>query len=152
MDLLTPTGPRQALGLLGQQSSAGRHDEHIEIKDGPVGQVDPVGVGLHGLNWALDVLDVVVQLVLSRPHDVVGSCQSERHEQQPRLVDVHVVLVDHGDRRLIGGVLTTKAVRGQGSAGAGTEYHDPMSHGPPPGALSSKAVARAMIPQFGRSR
>ena len=81
--------------------------------------------------------DPAMQLPPPRPDDVLHVGQPERHEQQAGLVDVAVVLVDDGDRQLIGAVVATQPVGGQRATGAATQDHDLASHGyteplPPP--------------------
>ena len=44
-----------------------------------------------------------MQLAAPGPDDVLGVGQAERHEQQAGLVDVAVVLVDHGDLGVVVG-------------------------------------------------
>ena len=54
-------------------------------------------------------VDALVQLPLARADDVLGVGEAERHEQQPGLVHVVVVLVDHRDR---GGVVPSAGAAG----------------------------------------
>ena len=56
-----------------------------------------------------------------------GVGQSEGDEQQPRLVDVAVVLIDHGDLGIVT-QLAPQAVRRQRPARAATEDHDLRYH------------------------
>ncbi len=69
-----------------------------------------------------------MELALAWSHDVVDVGESEGHEEQPRLVDVPVVLVDHGDGSCVGGIGTTEPVGGEGAAGAASEDHDVRVH------------------------
>ena len=129
-DLLHPARTGQALGLLGHQAGAGGDDEHVVGERGAVGEVHLVGLDVDAVDGGLDEPDAVVQLPLPRPHDVLAVGQAERHEQQARLVDVAVVLVDHGDLGLVRAVEAPEAVGGQRAAGAAAEDHDPRGHGP----------------------
>ena len=57
----------------------------------------------------------------------VGVGQAERHEQQARLVDVTIVVVDDGDRDV--GQLLAEPVRGQRAARARSQDDHPCAHG-----------------------
>ena len=62
------------------------------------------------------------------PHDVLGVRQPERHEQQAGLVDVPIVVVDHGDRGLVLGVQAAQAVCRQRATRATAEDHNARIH------------------------
>ena len=94
-------GPEQALGLLGHQPGSGRDDEDVVAEGRTVAEVHLVGLDVDVVDRRFDELDAVVQLPFARTHDVLGVRQPERHEQQTRLVDVPVVLVDHRDDGLV---------------------------------------------------
>ena len=72
-------------------------------------------------------LDPVVKLRSARPHEPRRVGQPERNEQQPRLIHVAVVAVDHGDLRRIA-VALAKAVRGERTAGTATKDQNPRTH------------------------
>ena len=87
-----------------------------------------VGLDVDVVDRGLDEVDPVVQLAVARSHDVLGVGQAERHEQQARLVDVAVVLVDHRDRGVVRRVEPAQPVGDQRAAGPATEDHDPRGH------------------------
>ncbi len=83
---------------------------------------------LHGIDVALVEDDAVVKLLVAGLDDLVRVGEAERHEQEPRLVDVAVVLVDHRDRHLLVAVPAAEAVRDQRAAGPRTQDHDSIGH------------------------
>ena len=85
--------------------------------------VDVVDRGLHEL-------DADAKLPFARTHDVFGVRQPERHEQQARLVDVTVVLIDHSDDRVVEFVQTAQTIRGQRAARSAAEDHNSPRHTP----------------------
>ena len=64
----------------------------------------------------------------ARAHDLVGVGEPERDEEEPRLVDVPVVLVHDRDLGLVAAVELAEAVRHQRAARAATEDHDLLPH------------------------
>ena len=87
-----------------------------------------VRVDVDVVDRRLDELDALVQLPFAGAHDVFAVCQPERYEEQTRLVDVPVVLVDHRDGRRLKRVQPSKPVGGQRAAGSAAEDHDPRGH------------------------
>ncbi|HBX10276.1 MAG TPA: hypothetical protein DEG13_10915, partial [Candidatus Microthrix parvicella] len=63
-----------------------------------------VGLDIDEFDGRLDKVDPSVQLARTRPHDLIGMGQCEGDEQDARLVDMAVVLVNDGDRCLVEGV------------------------------------------------
>ena len=57
-----------------------------------------------------------------------GCVKPERDEQQSRLVDVAVVLIDDRDRGLAGRVGTSEPVGCQRPAGSAAQDHDAIRH------------------------
>ena len=102
-DLLHPPRAGETLGLFGHQSGAGGDDEDVVGEGGTAGEVHLVGLDVDMVDAGLDEPDPVVELPFPGAHDVLGVGEAERDEQQPRLVDVAVVLVDHDDLGLLGG-------------------------------------------------
>jgi hypothetical protein len=90
--------------------------------------VNLVGVDVDTVDRGFDELDADVQLPFAGTHDVFAVRKAERHEEQTRLVDVPVVLVDHRYGRLFVRVQPPQTVGGQGAAGSAAEDHDPRSH------------------------
>ena len=71
--------------------------------------------------------DTGVQLAPPGADDVLGVGEAERHEEQARLVDVGVVLVDDGDLDVVG-ELAPQAVGTEGAAGPASEDHEVACH------------------------
>jgi len=69
-----------------------------------------------------------VQLVAPRARDLVELCQPERDEQQPRLVDVAIVLVDHHDLELVRWLGAPQAVGYDRASGAATDNDYFLGH------------------------
>ena len=86
---------------------------------------------LHGIDVAPVEDDAVVKLLVAGLDDVVRVGEAERHEQEPRLVDVAVVLVHHRDRHLLVAVPAAEAVGDQGAARPRTQDHDSIGHDVP---------------------
>ena len=105
-----------------------------------VGELHGIGVDLDRLDPALAEHDPVVQLFVARLDDLVNPEKPERHEQQPRLVDVAIILVDHCDRHVVIGVAATQTVRDQRASGPRTEHHDPISHHPPRARVTGRPI------------
>jgi hypothetical protein len=70
-----------------------------------------------------------VKLGPARPHEPCGVGQTERDEQQSRLIHVAVVTVDHRDPSRIA-VLPSQTVRGERASGTTTKDDDPRTHDP----------------------
>ena len=126
--LVHPSGTGQTLGFVGDEHGTSRDHEHVVAEDGAVGEVHLIAVEVDVVDGRDPVGDVAVELVATRPDDVFGMGQPERHEQQRRLVDVAVVLVDHRDLELGGREQLAQAVGGQGPAGAPSEDDHMTSH------------------------
>ena len=95
----------------GHEPRAGGDDQDVVGKHAAVAQVHLVGGGVDAVDLGLREHDVAVQLAAPRPDEVLGVGEAERHEQQPRLVDVGVVAIDDGDLGLVG-----RARRGAGGS------------------------------------
>jgi hypothetical protein len=65
-----------------------------------------------------------------RADDFVGVGQPERDEEQPRLVDVVIVLVHDDDLDVSWGKVPPQSVGGERPPSSPTEDHDPFGHGP----------------------
>ena len=76
------------------------------------------------VQWVLDALG---ELTPARPDDVLRVGQPERYEQEPRLVHVAIVLIDHGDVNPVSH-RSAKAVGGQRAARAPAQDHDLLGH------------------------
>ena len=126
-DLLHPARSGQPFGLLGDEAGAGGDDEHVVVERRAVGQVHLLGVDVDVVDGRLVVVDAGVQLLAAGADDVLGVGQAERHEQQTRLVDVAVVLVDDGDRDV--GQLLAEPVRRQRAARTRSQDDNPCIHG-----------------------
>ncbi len=129
-DLLHPAWSGEALGLFGDQAGAGGDDEDVVGERGAAGEVHLVGIDVDVVDVGLDETDPGVELPLPRSHDVLAVGEAERDEQQARLVDVAVVLVDHDDLGLVRAVEAPEAVGGQRAARTAAKDHDPRGHGP----------------------
>ena len=129
-DVLHPSRTGETLGLLGHQPGAGGDDKHVVAERAAVGEVHLVGSDVDPVDGGLDEADAIAQLPFSRPHDVLAVGQPERHEQQPRLVDVAVVLVDHGDLGLVHPIPTPQPVRDQRAARPTAEHDNARFHTP----------------------
>jgi hypothetical protein len=88
-----------------------------------------VVVLLHAVDGHVAERDALVELALARPDDVLGVGEAERYEQQPRLVDVAVVLVDDLDRQLGLRIELAEAVGHERAARAAPQDHDALGHG-----------------------
>ncbi len=127
-DLLHPPRTGEALGLLLDQYAPGGDDQHVVLEHGAVLELHAVRLGVHVVDRDLPELDSLVQLVRSGPHDLVGVGQAEGDEQQPRLVDVGIVLVDNHDLEVVGGIEAPQPVGTQGASGAASEDDDSLGH------------------------
>ena len=88
---------------------------------------------MHGLGAEIDVVDgsdaivnARVELTATGANDVLGMGQPEGNEQQARLVDMAIVLIDHRDGRLAAPISLSQAVGGQGPAGSAAQDDDAM--------------------------
>ena len=95
--LLAPARAGRALGLLGHQARARGHDQRVVGERLAAGEVDRPGLDVDAVDPADHVVDAVVQLRAARAHEVLGAGHAEGDEEEARLVDVAVVLVDDGD-------------------------------------------------------
>ena len=100
-DALVPARPGQPIGLLGLQAGAGGDDEHVVGERLAVEQHDLVVVGVDPGDLCAMKVDAVSQLAAARPDDLVHLRETERDEQQARLVKVAIVAVDDVDLRLV---------------------------------------------------
>ena len=89
--------PVRPLGLLGLKPRAGSDDEDVVRKIRAVVEVDDLVVERNAIHGRDSKLDLAAQLLMARAHDVRGAREAERDEEQPRLVDVAVVLIDDHD-------------------------------------------------------
>ena len=126
-DPLHPARPGQPLRLLGDQAGAGGHHQDVVEERRPVRQVHAPGLDVDVPDPALAELDARVELLVAGADDAVRVGQTERHEQQARLVDVTIIAVDHGDRDV--GQLLAEPVRGQGATRARSQDDHPCAHG-----------------------
>ena len=127
----SPPGAGQSLGLLGDQPRSRGHDQHVVGHPLAALEDDVVGGDVDVVDRPLDVGDARVQLPRPRADDVLRLAEAERDEEKARLIDVHVVLVDDGDRRVVASQPTPQAVGHEGAAGAGAEDDDPLGQGGP---------------------
>ena len=141
-------GPVRPSVSSGTSDGAGGDHQHVVGEDRAVGQVHGVVGDVDAVDAALAERDAVVQLAVPRPHDLVGVGQPEGDEQQPRLVDVAVVLIDHGDLDI---VTRTRAASGSPSASRRCRHRGPRSVATTTPQDSSGAdVARAEGPRHDR--
>ena len=101
-DAFVPASSRHPFGLLGLQTHAGGHDEHVVREDSAVVEQHLVALDPDLRDLVLMEDDAVAQLAPTRSHDLVHVREAERNEEQPRLVDVAVVAVDDVDLSLVG--------------------------------------------------
>ncbi len=99
--------------------SSTRHAALVEV---PVGQAE--------LDRGLPVGDPVAELATTRPHDVLGMRQPERHVQEPGLVHVTVVLVDHRDLEITWRQGAAEAVGRERAAPPAIEHDETLGHRP----------------------
>ena len=109
---------------------------------------------MHGVRIDVDTLDrdlaevdALMELVAPRADDLVDVGQPERDEEQPRLVDVVVVLVHDDDLNVLCGKEAPQAVGAQRPPGSPAEDHDPFGHDPIVGHVIS-ASTRAIRPSL----
>jgi len=102
-DLLHPPRPGESLGFLFDQDRAGCDDQGVVAQFGAVSQMHDVRLDVDALNWDQAELDSLVELVPPRTDDLGAVRQPERHEEQSRLVDVIVVLIDDHDLDVVAG-------------------------------------------------
>jgi len=69
-----------------------------------------------------------MELVTTRPDDVVGVGESEGDAEQPRLADMAVVLVDDGDVGISPRKGASQMVGGQRPTGSAVQDHHAMCH------------------------
>lgn len=124
---LPPARAGESLGLLGHEPGAGGDHERVVEQRRPVRQPDPRGFSVDVVDRAAVVLDPPAQLPRPRPDEVFRLGETERHEQQTRLVDMLVVLVHHGDPDLLA-QSAPQPVRRQCPAGSAAENHDVLAH------------------------
>ena len=124
---LAPAGSGQPFGVLGDEPCPGRDDQDVVPQQRAVLEEHPVLVDVHVVDGAAVVADRPVQLVRPGAHELVRRRQPERQEQQTRLVDVVVVLVDDGDLD-VGTEHPPQAVRRQRATGARAKDHDMFAH------------------------
>ncbi len=141
VDGLVPARPQQPLGLLAQQRRAAGDHQRVVLDALAAGEVDGVRRRLDPLDLGLAKLDPLVQLGAARAGDPLRPLQPERHEQQPRLVDVLVVAVDDDDLRLRAEP-PPQPVGDQRAAGPTADDRDPLPH-----ASEDRPAARAPHPQ-----
>ena len=118
-----------------------------------------MGAEIDVIDRALHIIDPVMELATSRPHDVLDVGKSEGHEEKPRLVDVAVVLVDDGDLDLgalnrgdaIGWRSMFRLFRHRGSPHVSSSISVNAIFGPPGRAKGPSLIARDS-PTTGQSR
>ena len=131
--LLVPAGAGQALRLVERKDRARRDHQHVVGDLAAVTEDHRIGMDVDPIDRLLDELDVAVQLILARPHDLLLVREPEGHEQQAGLIDVVVVLIDDHDlhRLVFRAVMTEVAVQPVGSecaARATAEDDDSLAH------------------------
>jgi hypothetical protein len=124
---LAPAEAGQPFGLLGEQHVAGGEHQHVVAELAAVDQPHPVALEIHPVHRAAAIGDPFAQPRGPGADEVLATAHPERHEQQARLVDVVVVLVDDGDLQVRAGA--PQPVRGQSATRAAAEDHDPRCHG-----------------------
>src|SRR5581483_10399936 len=121
-------------------------DEHVVVERRPVLESHPLRVDVDTVDGRLHELDAAMQLPAPRSHDVLDVGETEGHEQQARLVDVTVVLIDDGDRHVRAGEATAQPVGGQGAARTAAEDHHAGGHRADPNAAPTSASNAAGSP------
>lgn len=116
----------QALGLVRQQPGAGGDYQHVVAERGPVAEVHLISGQVDVVYADLAEADTRVQLPVPRPDKPFGLGQPERDEQQPGLVDMIVVLVDHHDLGLTRAIHPPQTVGRDRPARPATENHDTL--------------------------
>lgn len=98
-------GPRsgETLGLLGGEEGATGGDEHVVAQDAAVIEVHLSILDGDVVDGRSAELDPASQLGPTGAHQPIGSLRPERHEQQTRLVDVTIVLIDDDQFELVVG-------------------------------------------------
>ena len=142
-DALVPARPGHAFGLLGLEPDAARNDEDVVRECGAVVEQYLVAVDRDGLDLVLVEDDPVTQLALTRSHDRLDLRQSERHEEQARLVDVPVVAVDDVDLCLVRVEAVVQPVGGDRATRPAAEDHDLFRcHSVPPWSSTPSPLRR----------
>ncbi len=105
-----PPWPGEALGLVRHQPCPGCDDQHVVAEASAVVEMDFLGDDVDPVDGGLDEGDARAQLPFAGADDVLAVGQSEGNEQQSRLIDVAVILVDDGDLGLIDAVQASQPV------------------------------------------
>jgi hypothetical protein len=135
---LAPARAGEAGQLLGGDARAGGDDEHVVVERAAVLEEHAVGGGVDAVERRDDELGLGRQDRPAGAHQLARRGLAEGHEEQPRLVDVVVVLVDHRHAPLGGVQRADEAVGHGGPTGAGAEDDEAFHAGASVSVLPSR--------------
>ena len=127
-DLLHPARAGESLGFLRDERRPGGDDEDVVGERGAVREVNGVRLHVDVFDGVLAVVDALAKLAAAGPHDVLRVGETERNEQEARLVHVAVVLIDDRDRDFVLGEGAPQPVRHERAARSGPEDDDAAAH------------------------
>lgn len=126
--LVHPPWSGQARRHLGNEGRAGGDDENVVTEQRPIGEVHLVRRDIDAVDLRLTEPDVAAELTLAGSYDVLAVRESERNEQQARLVDVAVVLIDDRQRHFVDWKEPAEAVGDERPTRSAAQNHYTCAH------------------------